>query len=46
MNSPSHRLLVCEEQGVLQGYVLINFASHYETPASGFESVGELTNII
>ncbi|WP_295891765.1 N-acetyltransferase [uncultured Vibrio sp.] len=37
LNTPQHRLLVSEENHVLQGYALINFESFYETPHRGYE---------
>lgn len=37
LNSPKFRLLVSEENQALQGYVLLNLESYYETPLSGFE---------
>lgn len=37
LSSSKFRLLVSEENQVLQGYVLLNLESHYETPKNGFE---------
>lgn len=37
LNSPKFRLLVSEENQALQGYVLLNLESYYETPQNGFE---------
>ncbi|EKO3813200.1 GNAT family N-acetyltransferase [Vibrio harveyi] len=37
LNSPQFRLLVSEENQALQGYVLLNLESYYESPQSGFE---------
>ena len=37
LNNPKYHLLVSEENQALQGYVLLNFESYYESPLSGFE---------
>ncbi|MBW3696123.1 N-acetyltransferase [Vibrio sp. T187] len=37
LNTPQFRLLVSEENQALQGYVLLNLESYYESPLSGFE---------
>ncbi|MEL0638570.1 GNAT family N-acetyltransferase [Marinomonas sp. TI.3.20] len=37
LNASQFRLLVSEENQALQGYVLLNLESSYETPHSGFE---------
>ncbi|MCC2616281.1 GNAT family N-acetyltransferase [Aestuariibacter halophilus] len=37
LNDPHYHLLVSEQEGILQGYVLINLASHYQHPDNGFE---------
>ncbi|CAG9296810.1 GNAT family N-acetyltransferase [Celerinatantimonas diazotrophica] len=37
LNQASCRVLVCEHQGALQGYVLLDLNSHFETPSNGFE---------
>ncbi|OHU94601.1 GNAT family N-acetyltransferase [Pseudoalteromonas byunsanensis] len=37
LNAAKYRLFVSEEDEVLQGYVLANLESHYQTPSNGFE---------
>lgn len=37
LHKPSCKMLVCEHNEALQGYVLLDFNSHFETPDNGFE---------
>lgn len=37
VNNDKYHLLISENHDVLQGYALINLASHYQTPQNGFE---------
>ncbi|KIT27421.1 GCN5 family acetyltransferase, partial [Vibrio parahaemolyticus VP766] len=37
MNMTKYRVFVSEEHEVLQGYVMVNLKSHYQTPSNGFE---------
>jgi len=37
LKTPRFHLLIKEENEVVQGYVLINLESHYQSPESGFE---------
>ncbi|WP_082669096.1 GNAT family N-acetyltransferase [Pseudoalteromonas rubra] len=37
LEQPDYQLLVGEKSGLLQGYILLNLASHYQTPHNGYE---------
>ncbi|MGO1297837.1 MAG: GNAT family N-acetyltransferase [Vibrio sp.] len=37
VNNPDCRILVCEKQGAIQGYALLDLTSHYKSPANGYE---------
>ncbi|TMP27723.1 N-acetyltransferase [Pseudoalteromonas rubra] len=37
LERPDYRLLVSEQAGVLQGFVLLNLSAHYQTPDNGYE---------
>jgi ribosomal protein S18 acetylase RimI-like enzyme len=37
LEQPDYQLLVCECDGVLQGFVLLNLTAHYQTPDNGYE---------
>ena len=37
LNKPNYQLLVSETEGTLQGFILINLDSHFESEMNGFE---------
>ena len=37
LNTTKYRVFVSEENEVIQGYVMVNLESHYQTPGNGFE---------
>ncbi|KAF7781663.1 hypothetical protein PRUB_b0962 [Pseudoalteromonas rubra] len=37
LEQEDHRLFVGERSGLLQGYIQLNLASHYQTPHNGYE---------
>ena len=37
LDTIKYRVFVSEEQGVIQGYVMVNLESHYQTSSNGFE---------
>ncbi|WP_100643725.1 GNAT family N-acetyltransferase [Alteromonas facilis] len=37
INDHNYRLLISEHSGTIQGYILINLTSHYQTPNNGYE---------
>ncbi|TMP39671.1 GNAT family N-acetyltransferase [Pseudoalteromonas rubra] len=37
LERPDYRLLVSDQAGVLQGFVLVNLTAHYQSPDNGYE---------
>lgn len=37
LSSDECKLFICEDDDVLQGYILINLTSHYQSPQNGYE---------
>ncbi|MFA0569434.1 N-acetyltransferase, partial [Vibrio gallaecicus] len=44
LDTIKYRVFVSEEQEVIQGYVMVNLESHYQTSSNGFEVENQLGN--